>query len=152
MCNCENSQNKPDEWSPRTLCGVGGLYKRVYGDTNQSSYLRNVRGKDKINYIYYNKNKEVINEGEAWPLNKTRTRCKAVHTLYDSKSICNKLYVSNDYTLSVCKGYCKKKFNKRDIGYTSQHKYYKVENVWWYENIYFFSDGTISSAVYKKID
>jgi len=152
MCNCETAQNKPNDLPRYELCGVGGFYKRVNGDTNQPLYLRNVRGKDKINYIYYNKNKEVINKGEAYPLNKTQLKCKAIHNGLDSTSICNKLYVSNDYTLSVCKGHCKNKFNKRDVGYTSQHRYYKVEKTWHYENIYFFSDGTVSSALYKKID
>jgi hypothetical protein len=128
--------------------GIEGQYVRIYGDSNQPKYLDNIKHGRMNTYIYYDDNHTIIDEGTANP-SLFKKEHSATHT--NSSSVCKKLYLSNDKTVSECTGYAAKKFNKNNVNYKSFHNYYRVGNAVYYENTYFYDDGDISFAIYKKI-
>ena len=129
-------------------CGMEGKYMRIYGDNQQPTYMHNVKNGRKTEFIYYNDNNQMVDKGSSSQslMNKTGS---AKHN--SSSSTCHKLYLSNDNSISVCKGNANQKFNKSNVKYTSYHKYYKVNGNVYYENTYIFDNGDISFAIYKKM-
>jgi len=126
---------------------VEGKYTRVYGDNHQPKYLDSIKNGGSYNYIYYDDNKNIIDNGiEESSLFKKES--SVTHT--NSLSICKKMYSFNDYSIGKCIGYATKKFNKHNVKYQSFHNYYSIDNDIYYENTYFFDDGDISFAIYKR--
>jgi hypothetical protein len=127
---------------------MNGKFVRIYGDSNQPKYIDHIPDGRSSIYIYYDDNHNIVDEGKGTP-SLIMQECLATHK--NSSSICKKLYLSNDISISECSGYAKKKFHKSNISYKSFHNYYKFGDSVYYENKYFFEDGEISFAMYKKI-
>jgi hypothetical protein len=129
-------------------CGIEGKYVRVGGDINQPKYVENIKDGRSHKFIYYDDNNNIIDNGTGAS---SLFKREYLATHKNSSSICKKLYLSNDASVSECTGYATKKFNKSNVRYKSFHKYYRVDNKIYYENIYFYDDGDISFAIYKQI-
>ncbi len=129
-------------------CGVEGSYVRIDGDHNQAKYVDNVFNGFNNKFIYYDENKNVINEGKSI---QSLLGGKRVADHPGSYSKCTTSY-SAAGSFNRCDGVAEKKHNKTNVKYTSYHKYFTVDNQVYYENIYFFNDGTTSYALYKKMD
>lgn len=125
--------------------GIEGQYIRVSGDINQPKYMDNIKNGRSNTYIYYDDHHKIIDNGS-----ETSFLLKRLSTHTNSSSICTKLHSFDDHHSGSCSGYAIKKFNKNNIRYKSFHNYYRIGDVVYYENAYFFEDGDISFAIYKK--
>lgn len=131
-------------------CGFKGFYVRISGDTNQPKYLENIKTANGQKYIYYDDNKQIINTGNA-VRSYFSNSCTVYHDKQVSFSKCKKMLYDSKNSLSICNGSAKEKYGKNNISYTSVHRYFNINNTIYYENTYYYSDGDISTAIYKKI-
>ena len=128
---------------------VEGSYIKIHGDINQYKYLDVIKDKNKIKYIYYDDNHNIVENGLC---KQFLLKEESITTHIFSLSKCYKIFSSDKYSISVCNGYARKKFNELNTKYESFHRYYKVNGKYYYKNTYFFKNHKISSAIYKLID
>ena len=126
-----------------------GKYVRIQGDTNQPKYLENTKDGRNEKFVYYDDNHQVVSNGVGIP-SFFNNASIAIHDTSESK--CVKIAKTDSQSMNRCVGYAAKKFNKVNVKYTSHHNYYKVNGKIYYQDTYFFDDGTISQAIYEKIN
>jgi len=129
-------KNKSFQYQSFTL----GTFKRITGDFNQPQLFQNIKTPEGIKIVYYNNN-QVVDIGFTK---------KNQNTHNHSSSIMNKYVNRSNMTVEVTAGFAKEKFARINLSYTATHIYFKVKNKVYYQNIYYFSNGDISFAVYQK--
>lgn len=117
-----------------------GSYIRIFGDRKQPKYFKRY---DNI-IEYYDDNKNIINYSNSYCSNQSN-KCIYKHNFKKSISIFNIVSCTGS-------GFAQEKHERYNVSYKSFHKYYRIGKIKYYYNIYHFSDNSISSAIYQKIE
>jgi len=119
-----------------------GTFKKIYGDINQPPLFQNIKLQDSIKIIYLNNSNKIIDTAY---IKKNKN--------IDNNGVTDlKRHINNpNITVEVTNGFAKEKFARINLNYNATHTYQKFKKKVYYQNIYYFSNGDISFALYQKI-
>ena len=66
-------------------------------------------------------------------------------------SVCRRVIAEPGYALKTCSGHATETYGRKNVDYTSHHRFTTVGKDTFYDNAYVFSDGSASTAVFKRV-